>query len=93
MFSQPEIKLGVIPGIGGSQRLTRAVGKAKAMDLCLTARTMNAAKAERAGLVSRLVPAEAVLAEALDAEPARATLGRGRPHNDQLIQATTGLRV
>jgi enoyl-CoA hydratase len=56
-FGQPEIKLGVIPGIGGSQRLTRAVGKAKAMDLCLTGRTMGAEEAERVGLVSRLVPA------------------------------------
>jgi enoyl-CoA hydratase len=57
-FGQPEIKLGVIPGIGGSQRLTRAVGKAKAMDLCLTGRMMDAEEAERAGLVSRIVPAE-----------------------------------
>ncbi|GGV34652.1 enoyl-CoA hydratase [Streptomyces spectabilis] len=65
VFGQPEIKLGVIPGIGGSQRLTRAVGKAKAMELCLTGRTMDAAEAERAGLVSRIVPAEDLLAEAL----------------------------
>ncbi|MEV0685225.1 enoyl-CoA hydratase [Nocardia sp. NPDC050378] len=57
-FGQPEVKLGVIPGIGGSQRLTRAVGKAKAMDLVLTGRTIDAEEAERAGLVSRLVPAE-----------------------------------
>ncbi|MFF3721625.1 enoyl-CoA hydratase [Streptomyces erythrochromogenes] len=64
-FGQPEIKLGVIPGIGGSQRLTRAIGKAKAMELCLTGRTMDAAAAERAGLVSRIVPAEELLAEAL----------------------------
>ncbi|GAB2697389.1 enoyl-CoA hydratase [Kitasatospora kifunensis] len=56
-FGQPEIKLGVIPGIGGSQRLTRAIGKAKAMDLCLTGRMMDAEEAERAGLVSRVVPA------------------------------------
>ncbi|MFB7936996.1 enoyl-CoA hydratase [Streptomyces sp. NPDC056049] len=64
-FGQPEIKLGVIPGIGGSQRLTRAVGKAKAMELCLTGRTMDAEEAERAGLVSRIVPAADLLAEAL----------------------------
>jgi enoyl-CoA hydratase len=63
-FGQPEIKLGVIPGIGGSQRLTRAVGKAKAMELCLTGRTMDAAEAERAGLVSRIVPADELLADA-----------------------------
>jgi len=55
-FGQPEIKLGVAPGMGGSQRLTRAVGKAKAMDMCLTARMMNAEEAERSGLVSRVVP-------------------------------------
>ncbi|MEU8926129.1 enoyl-CoA hydratase [Kitasatospora sp. NPDC048545] len=64
-FGQPEIKLGVIPGIGGSQRLTRAVGKAKAMELCLTGRMMGAEEAERAGLVSRIVPADQLLAEAL----------------------------
>ncbi|MGA5218257.1 enoyl-CoA hydratase [Streptomyces cinereoruber] len=64
VFGQPEIRLGVIPGIGGSQRLTRAVGKAKAMELCLTGRTMDAAEAERAGLVSRIVPADRLLAEA-----------------------------
>ncbi|GHB39034.1 putative enoyl-CoA hydratase echA8 [Streptomyces xanthochromogenes] len=65
VFGQPEIKLGVIPGIGGSQRLTRAVGKAKAMELCLTGRTMDAAEAERAGLVSRVVPAGNLRTEAL----------------------------
>ncbi|MFF7601778.1 enoyl-CoA hydratase [Streptomyces mirabilis] len=65
VFGQPEIKLGVIPGIGGSQRLTRAVGKAKAMELCLTGSTMDAAEAERAGLVSRVVPADELLGEAL----------------------------
>ncbi|KOV29121.1 enoyl-CoA hydratase [Streptomyces sp. XY431] len=64
-FGQPEIKLGVIPGIGGSQRLTRAIGKAKAMELCLTGRTLDAEEAERAGLVSRIVPADRLLAEAL----------------------------
>ncbi|MFG2141048.1 enoyl-CoA hydratase [Streptomyces sp. NPDC048650] len=65
VFGQPEIKLGVIPGIGGSQRLTRAVGKAKAMEMCLTGRTMDATEAERAGLVSRVVPADDLLGEAL----------------------------
>ena len=63
-FGQPEIKLGVLPGMGGSQRLTRAIGKAKAMDLILTGRNMAAEEAERAGLVSRVVPAEALLDEA-----------------------------
>ena len=64
-FGQPEIKLGVSPGMGGSQRLARAVGKAKAMEMCLTGRMMDAAEAERAGLVSRVVPADALLDEAL----------------------------
>jgi enoyl-CoA hydratase len=64
-FGQPEIKLGIMPGAGGSQRLPRAVGKAKAMDLILTARMMDAAEAERAGLVSRVVPAGKLLDEAL----------------------------
>ena len=64
-FGQPEIKLGVIPGIGGTQRLTRAVGKAKAMDLILTGRMMDAAEAERAGLVSRVVPLEQLMDQAL----------------------------
>jgi len=64
-FGQPEIKLGVIPGIGGTQRLTRAVGKAKAMDLCLTGRMMDAAEAERCGLVARVVPAASLLDEAM----------------------------
>ena len=63
-FGQPEIKLGVLPGMGGSQRLTRAIGKAKAMDLILTGRNIDAAEAERAGLVSRVVPAGDLLTEA-----------------------------
>ncbi len=63
-FGQPEIKLGVLPGMGGSQRLTRAIGKAKAMDLILTGRNMGAEEAERAGLVSRVVPADSLLEEA-----------------------------
>ncbi len=66
-FGQPEIKLGVIPGAGGTQRLPRAVSKAKAMDMCLTARMMDAVEAERAGLVSRVVPADKLLDEALGA--------------------------
>ena len=64
-FGQPEIKLGVIPGIGGTQRLTHAVGKAKAMDLILTGRTMDAQEAERSGLVARIVPLQSLLEEAL----------------------------
>ena len=64
-FGQPEIKLGVMPGIGGSQRLTRFVGKAKAMEMCLTGRMMDAAEAERSGLVSRVIPAAELLADAL----------------------------
>jgi enoyl-CoA hydratase len=64
-FGQPEIKLGVIPGIGGTQRLTRAIGKAKAMDLNLTGRMMDAAEAERSGLVARVVPAAALMVEAM----------------------------
>jgi enoyl-CoA hydratase len=64
-FGQPEIKLGIIPGAGGTQRLPRAVGKAKAMDLVLTGRMMDAVEAERAGLVSRVVSAERLLDEAL----------------------------
>jgi len=66
-FGQPEVKLATIPGAGGTQRLPRAVSKAKAMDLCLTARMMDAAEAERAGLVSRVVPADKLLDEALAA--------------------------
>jgi enoyl-CoA hydratase len=64
-FGQPEIKLGVTPGMGGSQRLTRAIGKAKAMEMCLTGRMMGAEEAERSGLVARVVPADALLTEAM----------------------------
>jgi enoyl-CoA hydratase len=66
-FGQPEVKLGILPGAGGTQRLPRAVSKAKAMDLCLTGRMMDAAEAERAGLVSRVVPLERLLDEAIEA--------------------------
>jgi enoyl-CoA hydratase len=66
-FGQPEITLGTIPGIGGTQRLTRAIGKSKAMDLCLTGRMMDAAEAERSGLVSRVVAADKLMEEALAA--------------------------
>ena len=76
VFGQPEIRLGVIPGIGGTQRLTRLVGRAKAMDLVLTGRTMDAQEAERAGLVSRVVPDDQVLPEALEAARAIASHGR-----------------
>ena len=69
-FGQPEIKLGVIPGAGGTQRLPRAIGKAKAMDMVLTSRMVDAAEAERAGLVSRVVPADKLLDEALAAAEA-----------------------
>src|SRR3954451_8924791 len=69
-FGQPEIKLGVTPAMGGSQRLTRAIGKAKAMEMCLTGRMMDADEAERAGLVARIVPAAELIAEAMKtAEP------------------------
>ena len=66
-FGQPEIKIGILPGAGGTQRLPRAIGKAKAMDMCLTARLMNAEEAERAGLVARVIPAAQLLEETLAA--------------------------
>ena len=75
-FGQPEINLGTIPGAGGTQRLTRFVGKAKAMDLCLTGRMMDAAEAERAGLVSRVVPAAEPLSEAVKIAERIATMSR-----------------
>ncbi|MEB3370561.1 enoyl-CoA hydratase [Saccharopolyspora mangrovi] len=76
-FGQPEIKLGVIPGIGGTQRLTRAVGKAKAMEMCLTGRMMDATEAERSGLVARVVPVDLLTEEAL--ETASAIAGMSTP--------------
>ncbi|WP_018989119.1 enoyl-CoA hydratase [Aromatoleum toluclasticum] len=66
-FGQPEVKLGVLPGAGGTQRLPRAIGKAKAMDMCLTSRMMDAAEAERAGLVARIIPADRLVDEAIEA--------------------------
>ena len=75
-FGQPEITLGTIPGIGGTQRLTRAVGKSKAMDLCLTGRMMDAAEAERSGLVSRVVPAGELMGEAMSAGEKIASMSR-----------------
>ena len=76
-FGQPEITLGVMPGMGGSQRLTRFVGKSKAMDMCLTGRMMDAAEAERSGLVSRVVPLADLMTEALAA--AKKIAGLSRP--------------
>jgi enoyl-CoA hydratase len=73
-FGQPEIKLGVTPGMGGSQRLTRAVGKAKAMEMCLTGRMMGAEEAERSGLVAKVVPAAQLLEEALKTAEAIASM-------------------
>jgi len=73
-FGQPEIKLGVTPGMGGSQRLTRAIGKAKAMEMCLTGRMMDAAEAERSGLVAKIVPADQLLDEALKTAEAIAAM-------------------
>ena len=79
-FGQPEINLGVIPGVGGTQRLTHAIGKAKAMDLVLTGRMMDAAEAERSGLVARVVPAAELMAEARKAAATIASKGRPSVH-------------
>ena len=76
-FGQPEITLGVLPGIGGTQRLTRALGKAKAMEMCLTGRQMDAQEAERAGLVARILPADSLLEETL--KTARAIAEKSLP--------------
>jgi enoyl-CoA hydratase len=73
-FGQPEIKLGVIPGIGGTQRLAHAVGKAKAMDMILTGRMMDAAEAEKSGLVARVVPAASLMDEAMKVADAIANM-------------------
>lgn len=95
LFGQPEIRLGVIPGIGGTQRLTRLVGRAKAMDLILTGRTMDAREAESAGLVSRVVADDRVLPEATAAAETIASYGRTavRAARDCVNQSLeTGLR-
>ena len=75
-FGQPEIKLGVIPGMGGSQRLARAVGKSKAMEMCLTGRLMDAAEAERAGLVARIVPLAQLMEDAIATATAIAAMSK-----------------
>ena len=99
-FGQPEIKLGTMPGAGGTQRLPRAVSKAKAMDLCLTARMMGAEEAERAGLDSRVNPADKLLDEAIQAElldrrrrpvRRRPRARRRRPRADALARARRAL--
>ena len=75
-FGQPEIKLGVIPGMGGSQRLTRAIGKAKAMEMVLTGRVMGAVEAEQAGLVARVVPVDSLLEDALETAAVVASMSK-----------------
>ena len=84
-FGQPEITLGVLPGAGGTQRLTRLVGKSKAMDMCLTGRTMDAEEAERAGLVSRVVPAKELLDETM--KTARVIAGMSQPSRYMVKEA------
>ncbi|AKS36114.1 enoyl-CoA hydratase-related protein [Mycolicibacterium goodii] len=98
-FGQPEITLGILPGLGGTQRLTRAIGKAKAMDLCLTGRSLTAEEAEKVGLVSRVVPADALLQEALAVAQRIAGMSRpaGRAVKDAINNAfdttlTEGMR-
>ena len=86
-FGQPEITLGVIPGMGGTQRLTRAVGKAKAMDLILTGRQMDAEEAERSGLVSRVVPADSLLDTAL--EVAAKIGGMSKPATQHAVETVS----
>ena len=75
-FGQPEIKLGVMPGMGGTQRLTRLIGRAKAMEMCLTGRMMGAEEAERSGLVARIVPAADLVAEAMKTAETIASMSR-----------------
>ena len=82
-FGQPEIKLGVMPGSGGTQRLIRQVGKAKAMEMCLTGRMMDAAEAERANLVARVVPAASLMDEAMKTAEAIAAMSLPDRHDDQ----------
>ena len=89
-FGQPEVTLGIMPGAGGSQRLARSIGKAKAMDMCLTGRVMDAQEAERAGLVSRIVPVDELRAEALNGRENR-LLFPPRVDDDQRI-GWTGFR-
>lgn len=84
-FGQPEINLGVIPGMGGTQRLTRAIGKAKAMDMILTARQMDAEEAERSGLVARVVPADQLLETAIDV--ARTIAGLSKPVAQHAVES------
>jgi enoyl-CoA hydratase len=95
-FGQPEIKLGIAPGMGGSQRLTRAVGKAKAMQMCLTGRMMDAAEAERASLVAQVVPADRLVEEALAQAQAIAEMAPlAAMANKELVDAAfeTGLTM